>query len=460
MKNHDSISATNKTNGVVGFLLKRLGAKDGRLKQQWARDIAAKNMEINNKPVLTSNMGATPQNVLGNTPGMAMPTEGTIHMNNSLKTAGFMEDIKDPRWAPAVHSVVGAAGGAALGWFYDRLSKKRETGKRVAMGTILGFLSGKISGNIVKEKQASISDTFNSGLNKLKELWGKVKENPIDVSEAINSAAIGAAATSLAGMGIGALTGSKGNRWSRAKKGALWGLLAGGAGAPIVKQILKAYNVEPGLPVDVAQNTEQPEQQANEDEYNALMQAESDDPLAPKETAAKLVASKPVRKSVYGGLDTSGLPAAVGEFASAIDKNVAGMPVVIPYTPGDRDLKVMNDLIKSPEFAKLFATTGRFEMPWTPVKAELDKIDPKLSKKVFSLTNILKMRKLKEELSSSKNSIGSSGVDSMMAWMDANPEIRDLFFNIVKSRNDTLASKGLMPAWSSRLLQRDGVSSR
>lgn len=36
MKNPDSMSAANKTNGVVGFLLKRIGSKDGRLKQQWA----------------------------------------------------------------------------------------------------------------------------------------------------------------------------------------------------------------------------------------------------------------------------------------------------------------------------------------------------------------------------------------------------------------------------------------
>lgn len=36
MKNSDSMSAANKTNGVVGLLLKRLGSKDGRLKQQLA----------------------------------------------------------------------------------------------------------------------------------------------------------------------------------------------------------------------------------------------------------------------------------------------------------------------------------------------------------------------------------------------------------------------------------------
>lgn len=71
--------------------------------------------------------------------------------------------LSDPRWAPAAYSIAGGLAGGALGWFYDKLQKKKEkdTSHRIGLGILAGSLAGKAGGywrKAVFERDAALKD--------------------------------------------------------------------------------------------------------------------------------------------------------------------------------------------------------------------------------------------------------------------------------------------------------------
>lgn len=80
-----------------------------------------------------------------------------------------------------------------------------------------------------------------------KYVMNSIGQNKITGAEALRSALIGAAVSSVAGAGIGALTGKKGKKLKRSAVGAIIGALAGGAAGPVYAQLRKYLD---GVPFD------------------------------------------------------------------------------------------------------------------------------------------------------------------------------------------------------------------